>query len=56
VTEQQLNGAQICAGLKQVDGKGVAQGVGCDWFGDIGLAPRLPAGVLYCERRDRLSG
>jgi hypothetical protein len=34
VAQQQLDGAQISAGLQHMDGKGMAQRVRCDRLGD----------------------
>ena len=56
MAKQQLDGAQVRAGLEQVDGKGMAQRVRGDRLGDAGPAARLFAGVLHGEGRDRLIG
>ena len=41
--------------IEQMDGKGVAQRVRRDRFGEIGLAPHRPARILHCGRGDRLT-
>ncbi len=56
MAKQQLDGAQVRAGFEQMDGKGMAQRVRGDRLGDAGPAPRLFAGVLHGEGRDRLIG
>ena len=56
MAKQQLDGAQIGAGLEQMDGKGVAQGVRRDRLGDVGLEPHGSAGVLHGGGGDRLTG
>ena len=56
MAEQQLDGAQIGAGLQQMDGERMAQGMRGDRLGDAGSLKRLPAGDLNGERRDRLPG
>jgi hypothetical protein len=54
--EQQLNGAQIGAGLQQMNGERVAQGMRGDRFAETGLLKRLPACDLDGARCDRLLG
>ena len=39
VPEQFLHGAHVRAALDQVRGKGMAQGVRMEWFGDAGPLP-----------------
>ena len=56
VAEQQLDGAQIGAGLQQVDGEGMAQGVRRDRLADVALEPCRSAGDLDGAWRDRLAG
>src|ERR1700733_7433765 len=56
MAKQQLDGAQVRSGFKQVDGKGVSQRVRGDRLGDAGPAPRLFTGVLHGKGRDRLIG
>ena len=56
MTEQQLDGAEIGAGLQQMNGEGVAQGMRRDRFADAALLPHLPAGAIDGEWRDRLAG
>ncbi len=51
MTEEQLDGAQIGAGLQQVNGKGVAQGMRRDGFTDVASPSCRCAGD-----RDRVSG
>jgi len=34
MTQQELDGAQICAGIEQMRGEGMAQHVGREWLGD----------------------
>ena len=42
MTEQQLDGTQIGAGLQQVNGEGVAQGMRRDRFADAAIADASP--------------
>ena len=51
MTKQQLDGAQIGAGLEEMDGKGVAQRVRRDRLGEVRPVPHGPAGILNCGRR-----
>jgi len=54
--EQQLDGAQVSAGLQQMDGERMTQGVRRDRLADCGPVARMSAGILHGSRRDRLSG
>ena len=54
--EQQLDGAQIGAGLQQMHGEGMAQGMWPDRLADLALQPHLPAGAVDCECGDRPAG
>ena len=54
--QQQLNGTQIGAGLQQVNGECMAQGMRGDRFAEPRLLERLPARDLDGARRDRLPG
>jgi hypothetical protein len=56
MAKQQLDGTEIGAGLEQMNGKCMTQGVRRDRFGDAGLVPHGPAGVLHRGGRDRLTG
>ena len=56
MSEQQLDGAQVGAGLEQMDGESMAQRVRCDRPVDAGPAPNDPAGILHGRWRDRLAG
>ena len=52
--EQQLNRAQIGAGLQQMNGERVAQGMWRHWLCDAALRPYLPAYVVDGERTNWL--
>ncbi len=52
--EQQLNRAQIGAGLQQMDGERVAQSMWRHWLCDATLRPYLSAYVVDGERTDWL--
>ena len=52
MSEQNLDGAQVGAGLQQVGGEAVAQGVGGDVLGDPRVAGRLPADLPDHGGRD----
>jgi hypothetical protein len=54
--QQQLNGAQIGAGLQQVNGERMAQGMRGDRFAQTRLLKCIPARDLDGARRDRLVG
>jgi hypothetical protein len=56
MTEQQLDGAQIGAGLQQMNGERVTQRMRRDRFGDAGSLKGLTAGEFDGESRDRLPG
>jgi hypothetical protein len=56
VAEQQLDGAQVCAGFQQMDRKGVAQRVRGDRLGEAGQPLRLAAGDADGVAGDRLTG
>jgi len=56
MAQQQLDSAQIGAGLQQVNGEGVAQRMRRDWLADPAPLPHLLAGVTDGARRDRLVG
>ena len=45
MAEQYLNGAQVCAGLKQMSGEAVPQGMRMQRFLNIGALGGLAAGV-----------
>ena len=56
MTKQQLDRAEIGAGLQQVNRKRVAQGMRRDRLADAALRPHVPTGVIDGGWRDRLAG
>ena len=56
MAEQQLDSTQIGAGLQQMNGERVAQGMRGDRFAETRLLKRLPASDLDGARRNRLPG
>ena len=56
MAEKQLDSTQIGAGLQQMNGERVAQGMRGDRLAETRLLKRLPAGDLDGTRRDRLPG
>lgn len=50
MTQQLLNRASVCAGLQQVIGEGVTEGVLSDVFGGTGLPHTALDGPLYTVR------
>jgi len=55
VPKQQLDSAQISAGLEQMDGKRVAQRVRRDRLNEVRPVPHGPADILHCRGSDRLT-
>ena len=55
VPEQFLHGAHVRAALDQVRGKGMAQGVRMEWFGDAGPLPGCFDDFPYRLPRDALA-
>ena len=53
MSKQQLDRAKVRSGFEQMNGKGVAQGMGGDRLDDSGSPPRRLAGALNGESRDR---
>ena len=47
VSQQQLNGAQVCAGLQHVSREAVAQGMRADPFADARAQSRFMTGVPH---------
>ncbi len=47
VSQEQLNGAQVCAGLQHVSREAVAQRVGADPFDDARAQSRFMTGVPH---------
>src|SRR6202007_2230611 len=54
--EQDLNGAQIGAGVEQMSGEAMTQGMRMDGFLKAGTPSRLLAGVPRCFGVDRVTG
>lgn len=56
MTKQQLNGADVGAGLQQMDSERVSQTMGRDGLGQSGETSRLLAGMPHGIPGDRLTG
>ena len=56
MTHQQLDPAHVGAGLQQMRGEGVPQGMRRDGFLDTAALARDPASQRYCGPGDRVPG
>jgi hypothetical protein len=56
MTKQKLDGSEVSAGFKEMNGEGVAQGMRSDRLVDTEELTRLPAGMCDSKTADRLIG